>query len=84
MFSISPENSVFKEKITFTKESEFFLMDKVHRSEFSFLYKNSIAIIPELEYNKNSNIRGDRMLAYMTAGEAAEKWSISHRRVITL
>jgi hypothetical protein len=52
MFSISPENSVFKEKITFTKESEFFLMDKVHRSEFSFLYKNSIAIIPELEYNK--------------------------------
>lgn len=34
MFSISPENSVFKEKITFTKESEFFLMDKVHRSEF--------------------------------------------------
>lgn len=24
------------------------------------------------------------MLAYMTAGEAAEKWSISHRRVITL
>ena len=59
-------------------------MDKVHRSEFSFLYKNSIAIIPELEYNKNSNIRGDRMLAYMTAGEAAEKWSISHRRVITL
>ena len=84
MFSISPENSVFKEKITFTKESEFFLMDKVHRSEFSFLYKNSIAIIPELEYNKNSNIRGDRMLAYMTAGEAAKKWSISHRRVITL
>ena len=59
MFSISPENSVFKEKITFTKESEFFLMDKVHRSEFSFLYNNSIAFIPELEYNKNSNIRGD-------------------------
>lgn len=24
------------------------------------------------------------MLAYMTAGEAAEKWNISHRRVITL
>ena len=24
------------------------------------------------------------MLAYMTAAEAAEKWSISHRRVITL
>ena len=42
MFSISPENSVFKEKITFTKESEFFLMDKVHRSEFSFLYKNKM------------------------------------------
>ena len=24
------------------------------------------------------------MLAYMTSGEAAEKWNISHRRVITL
>lgn len=24
------------------------------------------------------------MLAYMTAAEAAEKWGISHRRVITL
>ena len=51
MFSISPENSVFKEKITFTKESEFFLMDKVHRSEFSFLYKNS-----SLDFNDRDNI----------------------------
>lgn len=59
MFSISPENSVFKKKITFTKESEFFLMDKVHRSEFSFLYKNSIAIIPDMEYNKGNDMRGD-------------------------
>ena len=24
------------------------------------------------------------MLAYMTASEAAEKWNISHRRVLTL
>ena len=29
-------------------------------------------------------IRGDIMIAYMTAGEAAEKWGVSHRRVITL
>lgn len=34
-------------------------MDKVHRSEYSFLYKNSIAIIPDVEYNKESTIRGD-------------------------
>ena len=26
----------------------------------------------------------DKMIAYMTAGEAAEKWEVSHRRVITL
>lgn len=57
--SISPKNSVFKEKITCTKESEFVLMDKVHRFKFSFLYKNSIAIIPDVEYNKGSTMRGD-------------------------
>ncbi len=45
MFSISPENSVFKEKITFTKESEFFLMDKVHRSEFSFFYIKIVLLL---------------------------------------
>jgi DNA adenine methylase len=45
---------------------------------------NDIAIVPDLEYNINSIIRGDEMLAYMTASEAAEKWNISHRRVITL
>ncbi len=56
----------------------------MYRFTNSFLYNNRIAIVPELEYNKNNTIRGDLMLAYMTASEAAEKWSISHRRVITL
>lgn len=59
-------------------------MYKLYRFTNSFLYNNCIAIIPELEYNKINTIRGDVMLAYMTAGEAADKWSISHRRVITL
>lgn len=59
-------------------------MCKIHRFIFAFLYKNSIAIIPYIEYNKSSTTRGDGMLDYMTAGEAAEKWCISHRRVITL
>ena len=37
-----------------------------------------------MEYNEDNILRGDKMLAYMTASEAAEKWCISHRRVITL
>ena len=48
-----------------------------------FFYKFYIANVLELEYNKN-NKRGDMMIAYMTAGEAAKKWGVSHRRVITL
>ena len=36
-----------------------------------------------MEYNKSIKW-GDFMLAYMTANDAAEKWGISHRRVITL
>lgn len=42
-----------------------------------------IAFIPILEYNhtyKDVIV----VLAYMTASEAAEKWNISHRRVLTL
>ena len=43
-----------------------------------------LAIIPELEYNINSIFGGKKMTGFITAGEAAEKWNISHRRVITL
>lgn len=46
--------------------------------------KNSVAIIPGMEYNEGNTTRGDEMHDYMTASEAAEKWNISHRRVITL
>lgn len=60
------------------------ILCKLNREMLSFLCKNDIDIIPEMEYNKGNTTRGDGMLAYMTAGEAAEKWGISHRRVITL
>ncbi len=42
-----------------------------------------IAFIPGLEYNHTYRSVIE-MLAYMTASEAAEKWNISHRRVLTL
>lgn len=42
-----------------------------------------IAFVPTLEYNHTYK-DVIQMLAYMTASEAAEKWNISHRRVLTL
>ena len=51
----------------------------------SFLYSKQVgvAFIPIMEYNI---IIKDviALLAYMTANEAAAKWNISHRRVLTL
>ena len=49
--------------------------------KFFFLLNFDIAIIPIMEYNI---FEVSKMLAYMTANEAAEKWNISHRRVLTL
>lgn len=46
--------------------------------------KLDLAIIPFLEYNIIINFGVKSMIGYMTASEAAEKWNISHRRVITL
>lgn len=43
-----------------------------------------LAIIPDLEYNEVSNYEVIVMTGFMTAKEAAAKWDISHRRVITL
>jgi len=42
-----------------------------------------IAFVPDLEYNHTCK-DVMQMLAYITANEAAEKWNISHRRVLTL
>lgn len=75
---------MFSEKVFNSKNNLQSALYKLHRFIFAFLCKNSIAIIPYMEYNKSSTTRGDGMLDYMTAGEAAEKWCISHRRVITL
>lgn len=43
-----------------------------------------LAIVPDMEYNESSNNEVIVMINYMTASEAATKWNISHRRVITL
>lgn len=48
------------------------------------IIKKNLAIIPTLEYNEFSVNGGVYMIGYMTASTAAEKWNISHRRVITL
>lgn len=50
-------------------------------STFLFL---DLAIVPDVEYNININIEVFIMIGYITASEAAQKWNISHRRVITL
>lgn len=44
---------------------------------------NDIAIIRELEYNKNAE-NGGVTMEYMSAREAADKWGISQRRVAVL
>lgn len=46
--------------------------------------KLDLAIIPQLEYNIITNLEVKSMIGYITASEAAQKWNISHRRVITL
>lgn len=51
---------------------------------FSKTIKKNLAIVPTLEYNEFSVNGGVSMIGYMTASTAAEKWNISHRRVITL
>lgn len=48
------------------------------------IIKKNLAIIPSLEYNEFGVNGGVSMIGYMTASIAAEKWNISHRRVITL
>lgn len=47
----------------------------------SVKYKKILAIVPSLEYNIRKRVF---QMEYMTAKEAATKWGISHRRVITL
>lgn len=48
-------------------------------------WQSDLAIVPDLEYNvSNNNARRVIMVGFMTASEAATKWNISHRRVITL
>ncbi len=51
---------------------------------FTQITKKILAIVPTLEYNEFSVNGGVSMIGYMTASAAAEKWNISHRRVITL
>lgn len=46
--------------------------------------KLDLAIIPLMEYNIIIIFEVKSMIGYMTASEAAQKWNISHRRVITL
>ena len=46
--------------------------------------ENDIAIIRDIEYNIYSNISEAKIMEYMSAREAADKWGISQRRVAVL
>ncbi len=46
--------------------------------------KFGIAFVPDMEYNDYRILEVMFMVSFMTANEAAEKWNISRRRVVTL
>ncbi len=48
------------------------------------LNKKLLAIVRDIEYNININFEVIKMLSFMSAKEAAEKWNISQRRVAIL
>lgn len=65
-----------------TIQGRHFELRKMSSLNF-YCFKIDIAFIPILEYNHTIGA-WFKMLAYMTASEAAKKWNISHRRVLTL